>query len=111
MLVAMAALAQLATAAAAGAGGGVPSWEATSGPGTISMHKETAEYALRVGSRPWLESAPTMLRSEGGWLELSVLNTSSAQGSDAALGRYTRLAALLARPAARPRLGLYGAHS
>ena len=109
MLVAMAALAQLATAA--GAAGGVPSWEATSGPVTISMHKETAEYALRVGSRPWLASAPTMLRSEGGWLELSVLNTSSAQGSDAALGRYTRLAALLARPAARPRLGLYGAHS
>ena len=77
--------------------------EATSGRLTVSVDPETGRYSVSVNSNrartptdeTWLVSAPTMLHSAAGWLNLSTQNASSTEGSDENLGNFTRLAVLV----------------
>ena len=73
--------------------------EATSGRLTVSVDPETGRYSVSVKSNhrvpadeTWLVSAPTLLHSDAGWLNLSAQNASSTEGSDENLGNFTRLA-------------------
>ena len=85
--------------------------EASSGRLTVRMDSDTARYSVSVSSgnngspaETWLISAPTMLHTGGSWVELSAQNASSSEGSDAELGNFTRLCALVVDPGGRTQM-------